>query len=103
MIGTVQVRCSDGGLHYFPTVAEAMAFANDRTNEAWKVSFDIGTGERVRLVLVDWGDGGHWVYEPLIVPGAWFSYRVSRTLLALYLLVPIALILLFVLLSVRGD
>jgi hypothetical protein len=49
----VQTRAEDGSLCYFPTLSEAMKFA-DQNKSVWKLSFSF-EGERVRLVRRDDG------------------------------------------------
>lgn len=63
----VQVRDSEGGLFYFSTLREAMQYANDPTYDIWKVSFEIQSGERVRLTRTEFGGIREWVYDPLDV------------------------------------
>jgi hypothetical protein len=58
----VQVRSEETGIKTFPTVKEAMDYA-EKDDTVWKVSFSISTGERVRLTRYD----GHspFEYEPM--------------------------------------
>lgn len=66
----VQTRSEDNGCRYWPTVAEAVAHA-DQDLTVWKVSFNAGR-ERIRLVrratssATVWRSG--WVYDPIVLP-----------------------------------
>jgi len=61
----VQVRSEETGLHRFLTLSDAMAYAKTDAS-AWKISFSIPSGERVRLIRsTDTGDNPDtWFYEP---------------------------------------
>lgn len=63
----VQTRDNNSALHFFPTVMQAMEFAQANPH-VWKVSwFTQATDEHVRLVRrIDPADMTiFWVYEPL--------------------------------------
>ena len=57
----VQTRNALGELKFFPTVTEAMEYA-EAHEDVWKVSFGLPNGERVRLVRKE----SCFVYEDII-------------------------------------
>jgi hypothetical protein len=66
----VQTRDDLGDLEYFSTLAAAIDYGKIHPN-VWKISFSIGSGERVRLIRNEdttypWNE---WVYEPIKLEG----------------------------------
>jgi len=57
----IQTRNREGTLEYFPTLKEAYEHALKDTT-VWKISFDIPTGERVRLVKMS----EDWVWQDIM-------------------------------------
>ena len=58
----VQLRTYSGGLIFVPTLKEAFKIVKE-TPEIWKISFDVSSDERVRLVRTPNG----WLYEPILL------------------------------------
>lgn len=64
---SVRTRSEKNGLREFETFSDAMTHAN-WNEDVWKISFDLSSGERVRLVrqtilMGELGSGVLWVYE----------------------------------------
>lgn len=57
-----QTRTQDGELKQFNTLKEAMTYAREN-KEVWKVSFNLPTGDNVRLVKVN--EYGEFMYTSM--------------------------------------
>lgn len=57
----VQTRNAQGDLQFFPTLKEAYRHS-EKDISVWKISFELESGERVRLVKRD----GDWVWEDIM-------------------------------------
>ena len=68
----VQVRSEETGIWSFSTIREALDAAKDDLT-IWKISFDIESGERVRLVK---NDNGFFEYHS-ILDGTGYAYPVG--------------------------
>lgn len=58
---SIQTRNREGELSYFKTLKEAYAYTLEDPT-VWKISFDIPTGERVRLVKMS----EDWVWQDIV-------------------------------------
>jgi hypothetical protein len=63
----IQTRSEETGLRTFSTLVNAFTHAKEDLT-VWKISFEVPSGERVRLVRnTDQGDDlNTWFYEPLM-------------------------------------
>jgi hypothetical protein len=59
-----QTRDEIGELRYFPTLKEAMDYANEH-DSVWKVSWALHEGSEFRCRLVFDEDSDIWQYEPI--------------------------------------
>jgi len=57
----VQVRCESGEIKNFDTFNLAYEYAK-QDRSVWKISFTIGTNERIRLVKNEFDE---FIYEPI--------------------------------------
>ena len=57
----VQTRSETNGLKNFPSLKEAMKYADSDDPTVWKISFFLPNGEIVRLVMSD----NLWVYDSI--------------------------------------
>ena len=57
----IQTRNREGTLEYFPTLKEAYEHSL-KDSTVWKISFDVPTGERMRLVKMS----EDWVWQDML-------------------------------------